>query len=524
MAHSNLTRFTKAADQVMMGLNLVLLLFVSFLPFTTSLLANHLDDSAAHIAVVIFGINLTLASLMVNVMFGYASRTPGVAADDAADAELKAFDRQRRVAVIVQAVATLLGLILPLVAVVVYLVISLLVLVDPILARRARAAGGPESGVTTPTTRGATMDATASTDEGEGGRAASPAAATSACTTRRRIAGTRCQVLVEQGARPAGRPAPHPHGRMAASPFAFLRGAAAVMAADLAPSPVTGLRVQAIGDAHLSNFGVFATPERRLVFDVNDFDETLPAPWEWDVKRLVASVPSSPRRNGAGRGRRHGGRSVPPAPIARRCATSPPTDAGRLVRAPRRRPTSYSSEASRQESTAATRRRSTRSAPDELSRRRQARRGCRREAALPEPAAARLRRSRPRPRRGGPRRGSHSAGLHRLSSRALAPERRRLLDRFRIVDMARKVVGVGSVGTRCLVASSSAATTTTCSSCSSRRPARSVLAPYAGASEYEHQGERVVHGQRLVQVASDVFLGWNASEEDQHYYWRQLKT
>jgi uncharacterized membrane protein len=141
MAHSNLTRFTKAADQVMMGLNLVLLLFVSFLPFTTSLLANHLDDSAAHIAVVIFGINLTLASLMVNVMFGYASRTLGVAADDAADAELRAFDRQRRVAVIVQAAATLLGLVLPLVAVVVYLVISLLVLVDPIWraehARRA---------------------------------------------------------------------------------------------------------------------------------------------------------------------------------------------------------------------------------------------------------------------------------------------------------------------------------------------------------------------------------------------------
>ena len=146
MAHSNLTRFIKAADQVMMGLNLVLLLFVSFLPFTTSLLANHLDDSAAHIAVVIFGINLTLASLMVNVMFGYASRTEGVAASDAADAELKAFDRQRRVAVVIQAVATLIGLILPVAAVVVYLVISLLVLVDPIWraehARRAARRGG----------------------------------------------------------------------------------------------------------------------------------------------------------------------------------------------------------------------------------------------------------------------------------------------------------------------------------------------------------------------------------------------
>jgi uncharacterized membrane protein len=132
MAHSNLTRFTKATDQVMMGLNLVLLLFVSFLPFTTSLLANHLDDSGAHIAVVVFGINLTLASLMVNVMFGYAGRAEGVAADDAADDELLAFDRQRRSAVILQAVATLIGLVIPFLAVVIYLVISLLVLVDPI--------------------------------------------------------------------------------------------------------------------------------------------------------------------------------------------------------------------------------------------------------------------------------------------------------------------------------------------------------------------------------------------------------
>lgn len=141
MAHSNLTRFTKATDQVMMGLNLVLLLFVSFLPFTTSLLANHLDDSGAHIAVVVFGINLTLASLLVNVMFGYAGRAEGVAADDAADDELRAFDRQRRTAVILQAVATLIGLIVPFLAVVIYLVISLLVLVDPIwrAERRRRA-------------------------------------------------------------------------------------------------------------------------------------------------------------------------------------------------------------------------------------------------------------------------------------------------------------------------------------------------------------------------------------------------
>ena len=109
------------------------------------------------------------------------------------------------------------------------------------------------------------------------------------------------QILVEQGADRQQDLLPIRYGRMAASPFAFLRGAAAVMAADLAPSPVTGLRVQAIGDAHISNFGVFATPERRLVFDVNDFDETLPAPWEWDVKRLVASVAVAAQENGAGR-------------------------------------------------------------------------------------------------------------------------------------------------------------------------------------------------------------------------------
>jgi uncharacterized membrane protein len=142
MAHSNLTRFVKAVDQVMMGLNLVLLLFVSFLPFTTSLLANHLDDSAKHVAVIVFGINLTLASLMVNVMFGYAGRTEGVAADDTADDELRAFDKERRVAVWLQAVATVCGLFIPFVAVIFYLILSLLLLVDPIVRaeRRRRAA------------------------------------------------------------------------------------------------------------------------------------------------------------------------------------------------------------------------------------------------------------------------------------------------------------------------------------------------------------------------------------------------
>ncbi|MBN2203892.1 MAG: DUF2252 family protein, partial [Thermoleophilia bacterium] len=108
-------------------------------------------------------------------------------------------------------------------------------------------------------------------------------------------------ILEEQGVARQQDLLPIRYGRMSVSPFTFLRGSAAVMAADLAASPTTGLRVQAIGDAHLSNFGIFATPERKVVFDINDFDETLPAPWEWDVKRLVASVVVAAEDNGADR-------------------------------------------------------------------------------------------------------------------------------------------------------------------------------------------------------------------------------
>ena len=117
---------------------------------------------------------------------------------------------------------------------------------------------------------------------------------------------------------------------MAASPFAFFRGAAAVMAADLATTPVSGLRVQACGDAHLSNFGAFAAPDRRLVFDLNDFDESLPGPWEWDVKRLAASFAIAGRENGFKRKQRARGRARPRrAPTASRCAPSPPSATSR---------------------------------------------------------------------------------------------------------------------------------------------------------------------------------------------------
>lgn len=145
IAHSTMTRFIRAADAALLRLNLVLLLFVSFLPFTTSLVATHLDNSAEGAAVVFFGLDLTLAALMVNVVVGYAGRTPGLAADDVAEEELRAFERERRLALALQAFATVVGLFLPVVAVVVFLAISVLLLVDPLVRapRRRRAGRSP---------------------------------------------------------------------------------------------------------------------------------------------------------------------------------------------------------------------------------------------------------------------------------------------------------------------------------------------------------------------------------------------
>ena len=134
-----MTRFIKAADAVLMRLNLILLLCVSFLPFTTSLLATHLDDAGEALAVVLFGVNLTLASFMVNVLTGYSARAEGLAADDTADDELLAFEKERRVALVLMAAATVAGFFLPLSAVVIYLVVSLLFILDPLWrAQRSR--------------------------------------------------------------------------------------------------------------------------------------------------------------------------------------------------------------------------------------------------------------------------------------------------------------------------------------------------------------------------------------------------
>ena len=330
------------------------------------------------------------------------------------------------------------------------------------------------------------------------------------------------EILVEQGADRQQDLLPIRYGRMAASPFAFLRGAAAVMAADLAPSPVTGLRVQAIGDAHISNFGVFATPERRLVFDVNDFDETLPAPWEWDVKRLVASVAVAATENGAGRKAAAAAeRGAAAYRSAMRDLAGRPTletwyahlDVADLVQ----QEVSRKRRGRDEKALDKVRRRTSAQVAGKLTERVD---GALRFKSLP-PLVSPLR----------DLVGDDDADRAReLILRAyagyrssLAPERRRLLDRFHLVDVARKVVGVGSVGTRCLIGLFVGHSEDDVLVLQFKEAGRSVLEPHAGRSQYRQNGARVVNGQRLVQVASDVFLGWNALAEGRHYYWRQFR-
>lgn len=306
------------------------------------------------------------------------------------------------------------------------------------------------------------------------------------------------------------------YARMRASPFGFLRGAAALMASDLAATPATGLRVQACGDCHVGNFGGFGSPERRLVFDINDFDETLPAPWEWDVKRLAASIVLASRELGLNE---------------RRCA-----DAARsAVQSYREHMRGYAGMRalevwySHLDAEILIEEAQTRAAKKRWSRVEKAAKHETAEHFFPRITEVENGRRRIVDR---PPLVYHPPQISRISNhvremferyrRTLPEERRVILDRYHIVDVARKVVGVGSVGTRCDVALLMAG---------KRDPlflqfkeARaSVLEAYAGKSRYDNQGERVVTGQRMLQSASDVFLGWTRDDDGRDYYFRQLR-
>lgn len=322
------------------------------------------------------------------------------------------------------------------------------------------------------------------------------------------------------------------YGRMLASPFAYFRGAALPMASDLAITPVSGLTVQACGDAHLSNFGVFGSPERRLMFDINDFDETLPAPWEWDVKRLAASLEVASRENGfADRARRA---VVLAAVGSYRTAMREFAALSNLqvfyarVDVDQLRTQIKSDLSSRQ-------------------RRRWDKGVVKARTADSMRALRKLTRTvdgRPRivadpplivpfgdlvPDKADP------AGIEsRLGSllttyrRTLEPDRRFLLGQYEVVDVARKVVGVGSVGTRCWIVLLLGRDHSDPLFLQVKEAQRSVLAPYAGASTHATDGQRVVAGQRLMQAAGDAFLGWNHIDagldgEPRSFYIRQLR-
>ncbi|KUL34508.1 DUF2252 domain-containing protein [Actinoplanes awajinensis] len=320
------------------------------------------------------------------------------------------------------------------------------------------------------------------------------------------------------------------YGRMLVSPFTFYRGAASVMAADLAPTPVSGFRAQTCGDAHLSNFGFFASAERALVFDINDFDETLPGPWEWDVKRLATSIAVASRANG--HNAKQSRRAVLSAAATYRTVLRDfakqtnlqvwyaQLDVDHLLD---RLSSTLSTEQMRNTRTMVDKAR-TRNSAQALAKLSAVVDGERRIVATP-PVVVPVEDLMP------------DASANQLFdamqellegySRSLSPDRRLLLGQYRLVHMARKVVGVGSVGTRSWVLLMIGRDDADPLFLQAKEAGASVLEEYVGASEFEHHGERVVAGQRTMQASGDIFLGTRRVNgidgKDRDFYVRQLR-
>jgi uncharacterized protein (DUF2252 family) len=319
------------------------------------------------------------------------------------------------------------------------------------------------------------------------------------------------------------------HERMLVSPFTFYRGAAAIMAGDLATTPVSGITVQCCGDAHLSNFGGFESPERSMVFDINDFDETLPGPWEWDVKRLVASfaIAAQDREFDEALGRTavaQASRSYRETMrqfaalrnldlwytrldvegvIDRWRSSVSPAEIRRLERNVAKARSKNSLKAFAK---------LTEHVDGEL------------RIANDPPVVVRMRDLVPSGRFGEV--ADRVRGWLAAYAETMPRDRTRLLASYRLVDVARKVVGVGSVGTRCWIALLIGRDEADPLFLQIKEAEASVLEPYLGESEFPQHGQRVVEGQRLMQAASDIFLGWHHTEGldgiERHFYIRQL--
>ena len=339
------------------------------------------------------------------------------------------------------------------------------------------------------------------------------------------------------------------HGRMMVSPFTFYRGAAKIMAADLKDTPVAGLEAQLCGDAHLSNFGVFASPERRLMFDLNDFDETLPGPFEYDVKRMAASFMIAARNNGFSK-------------ADARAATQASVTAYREAMADfAQLPTMDIWYAHLDEDELMASIRST--VAETKKGAKKGKKDGKEQAKLAKLAEKRAEKNAAKAHT----RDSLQAlsklcevadGQYRIVSQppvivpardmaatygmspdevvpaihdqfrqyraTLQDDRRHLLERFEFVDAARKVVGVGSVGTRAFIVLLQGRDAQDPLFLQIKEATASVLEEHLGKSRYEQHGERVVQGQRMMQAASDIYLGWTKGMDvNRHFYWRQLR-
>jgi uncharacterized protein (DUF2252 family) len=343
------------------------------------------------------------------------------------------------------------------------------------------------------------------------------------------------------------------HGRMMVSPFTFYRGAAAIMAADLAATPVAGLDAQLCGDAHLSNFGAFASPERRLVFDVNDFDETLPGPFEYDVKRMAASFTIAGRNNGYAKADTRDATLASLTSYRQAMGSFAQMrtmdiwyahlDEDQVADAVRGALADFEKEATA------------------------AKKGVKKQAKKRTKEAKRAARSAAKAGVKAHTRDSLQAlsklgemvdGKYRIVSQPpiVIPERdlvpisgispddldqvarqqfyayratlradqRHVLDRFQFVDMAHKVVGVGSVGNQAFIILLQGRDANDPLFLQVKQATASVLEEYLPKSRFRQHGQRVVEGQRMMQAASDIYLGWTRDPEDnRHYYWRQLR-
>ena len=338
-------------------------------------------------------------------------------------------------------------------------------------------------------------------------------------------------LLVSQGAARVPDLVPVRYGRMMETPFTYYRGAALPMASDLARTPATGIIVQACGDAHLSNFGVFGSPERKLLFDVNDFDETLPGPWEWDVKRLAASLEVAARENGFGDKDR---RKIVLATARRyREVMRQLSGEGNLgvwytqvdMDDFRARFDGLLKERQRKAIDKGLAKARTRDSMQELDKLTRIENG--QPRIISEPPVIVPLRDLLGELAGAVDIEKELKDLIAKYRRTLQPDRRVLLEQFEFTDIARKVVGVGSVGTRCWIILMLGRDETDPLFLQVKEAEESVLARFAGASKYDNQGERVVHGQRLMQAASDIFLGWQRfaglDGTARDFYVRQLR-